>query len=561
MIAVEEPLTFHALFEPARTEEQMSLFSATAQAADSFPLSRLCDSVGSITQEELRRAEQDRRSRLFDRLTALASEVEDGTPDDPNLLALCQECRMRRIRLNHRSYSLMNTFLSQERSFFSPSRLSAEQKQLIAELTSLKPLLDNPPAGADLLDERNRAIVRNLRKMCSSPLYLAFRCSNSKLFIDFIHSLALCQYTETNVQPTFERLGRRLGGEWLSLAQRIRHIWDQLLTRGVNTSFCTTLTHFSLVGLIKNAVPFIAFKIAQFFSLHWLGRWAGNERSLVGNTPGVLYEERTMSRTVRTIALPAPTIATDGSPEFRAALQALENNQYSHPNAFVEWSYASLQNFAYAPERESAIALMKLGTEFPLSFHSITLPQGLPPTPQDDFSERDVEHHLSLIFQPQSTTLHQRGISPTDSGYYFPNPFLDRQREEIATIAKKAFSLISRRHDLSPTTLKTAYQRLFHLGIARLHEKDSQDQTSSRLHLKAIHTLRSTACASCIDRGGVMNAAYLHARDPNNGDLAAGAYFGRALLSQRRLPTEASYESLSALLSAAGRKLDQVIVG
>ena len=58
-----------------------------------------------------------------------------------------------------------------------------------------------------------------------------------------------------------------------------------------------------------------------------------------------------------------------------------------------------------------------------------------------------------------------------------------------------------------------------------------------------------------------MNAAYLHARDPNNGDLAAGAYFGRALLSQRRLPTEASYESLSALLSAAGRKLDQVIVG
>jgi hypothetical protein len=168
-----------------------------------------------------------------------------------------------------------------------------------------------------------------------------------------------------------------------------------------------------------------------------------------------------------------------------------------------------------------------------------------------------------MIFHPLSTEFYERGIESDDAGYYFPKSFLHRQRKAIEEIARKSFALLApRSQDFSASTLKQAYQKLLHLGISRLHETYEYARTASRIHRSAVNTLRSMACASCIDRGGVMNAAYLHAIDPSgkNSNLALGAYFGRALMSHRRSPTPASYETLSALFSAVdGKQLNEFL--
>ncbi len=477
------------------------------------------------------------------------------------------ECRARGIGLSSASYNLINTFLSHERAIsvlHEPVSFAEEQERLVAELNGLQPLLSDPPADAESLDDRNHAILLSLRRVCSSPLYNALRCSNGHPLTELVHSLVLSQYTDTNVGPTFEKLGRSLDSEDIPLPQRVQKTWDRVSKIGINTGFFDTLSHFNFKRLIGILIPLIALKIAQLFSIQWLARWAGDERSIAGNTPEALYDDKNSERTIRTIALAAPTVGQNGSPEFRAALQALENNQYSSSSeGFVTWSYTNLQNLNYVFEHDSTIALMRLQEEFPLSFHSITLQQHLPDAPNADFSERDVEHHLSMIFHPLSTEFYERGIESDDAGYYFPKSFLHRQRKAIEEIARKSFALLApRSQDFSASTLKQAYQKLLHLGISRLHETYEYARTASRIHRSAVNTLRSMACASCIDRGGVMNAAYLHAIDPSgkNSNLALGAYFGRALMSHRRSPTPASYETLSALFSAVdGKQLNEFL--
>jgi hypothetical protein len=569
----EQPLAFRALFEPTRTEEQTCLFSATAQAAQrvSPSLSHFSEAARSITPAEIDRAQQDRRARLFDRLIALSPEGEEeslaGNPSDPDFRIVYDECRARGIGLSSASYNLINTFLSHERAIsvlHEPVSFAEEQERLVAELNGLQPLLSDPPADAESLDDRNHAILLSLRRVCSSPLYNALRCSNGHPLTELVHSLVLSQYTDTNVGPTFEKLGRSLDSEDIPLPQRVQKTWDRVSKIGINTGFFDTLSHFSFKRLIGILIPLIALKIAQLFSIQWLARWAGDERSIAGNTPEALYDDKNSERTIRTIALAAPTVGQNGSPEFRAALQALENNQYSSSSeGFVTWSYTNLQNLNYVFEHDSTIALMRLQEEFPLSFHSITLQQHLPDAPNADFSERDVEHHLSMIFHPLSTEFYERGIESDDAGYYFPKSFLHRQRKAIEEIARKSFALLApRSQDFSASTLKQAYQKLLHLGISRLHETYEYARTASRIHRSAVNTLRSMACASCIDRGGVMNAAYLHAIDPSgkNSNLALGAYFGRALMSHRRSPTPASYETLSALFSAVdGKQLNEFL--
>ena len=594
----DQPLTFSSLFEPTRTDEQRDLFSATAQAAQRFastlprlleeararyairfcprpqvpPLPRLSEAAQCIWESDIDEAQQDRRARLFDRLRVLGQGwpgdyFVDRELSDPDFRTLYHECRTRDIVFPPPVVRHMFTFISQEkdikRSLHGQESFSAEKERLVAELNTLEPLLSNPPpADAESLDNRNHAILLSLRRVCSSPLYNALRCTNGHPLTELVHSLVLSQSTNTTVAPTFEKLGQRLDNEHLPLQQRVQATWDRISKIGINNGFCDTLSHFSLKRLISILIPFIALKIAQLFSIEWLARWAGDERSIAGNTPGALYDDKNAGRTIRTIALAAPTVGSQGSPEFRAALQALENNQYSPTSdSFVTWSYTNLQNLGYTPEHDSTIALMRLQEEFPLSFHSITLQQHLPSAPNDDFSERDVEHHLSLIRQPISTKL--RNIDSDDAGYYFPTPFFQSQREAIERIARMAFDLLApRSQDLPAATLKQAYQRLLHLGISRLHETYLFARVASRLHRSAVNALRSMACASCIDRGGVMNAAYLHGIDPSgkNSNLALGTYFGRALTSHRRSPTPASYDNLSGFLGAVdGRQLNRFL--
>jgi hypothetical protein len=563
----EQPLAFNPLFEAIRADEQRLHFVATNRAprTSGIPLEHLSDVARSIKPEQLDRASQDRHNRLFDRLSALAPErSEDGvvvnsTGSDKQ--ALYDECRSRGLGLSLASMRLIESFLFCERAIRSlndQNQFTKEQDRLIQELNTLESLLaDRSHAGAEGLYDLNHAILLSLRSLCSSPLYNALRCTTGHPLTDLVHSLVLHQYTDTRLEETFEQFGRGLGAGQMPLPQRVQNAWDRFSRGGIGPSVLAGLFRYTFTQMVGIIISAIAYNIAQLFSLRVLAQWAGDERSICGNTPGVILEEKDSARTVRTIALAAPTLAIGASPEFRAALQALENNQYTGSQTeFFSWNYTNLQSFSPGVEHQSSLTLCSLADEFPLSFRSITLPQSLPTAPNPDFSERDVEHHLSLIYQPWSSRLDiKRGAEPDDAGYYLPEEFLTKQRAAIESIARKAFALVSERTaELPLQTLKRAYQRILHLGISRLHEEVSNAALARRIQRPVLNVLRSTACASSIDRGGVMNAAYLYANAPHNAsDLALGTYFGRALLSQRRLPTDFSYNALTGLLATVDR--------
>jgi hypothetical protein len=431
----QPPLTFNSLFEPLRTSEQGNLYLATIHHVSDVPLAEsLSNAARWIKPAQLVGAQVDRRNRLFDRLIAQAPEKSDDGIDfnsqDPEEQAIFEECRSRSIGLSLTSSQAIRAFLSHERmirSLDDPTQFAAEQERLIEELDTTRKLLYDPPEGAEGLGDRNRAILLSLRSVCASPLYDALRCTNGHPFTDLVHSLVLRQYTNTDMQQNFERLGQQLNAEKKPLSQRVQMTWDRLSKAGMGPTAWTSLVHYKFTQILGIVVSFIAAKIARLFSLSWLAKWAGDERTIGGNTPDVIFEERKGAWTVRTVALAAPTLAVGPSPEFRAVLQALENNQYGHNDDFVSWSYTNLQNLFQRSEHESSTTLSALAVEFPLSFRSITLPQFVSPAPQVEFSEHDVQHHLSLIFNPLTTQpASLRRSSPEDVGYYFPPAFLKK---------------------------------------------------------------------------------------------------------------------------------------
>lgn len=567
------PFSFSELFEPARRREQLE-FCATTHAAvlntpypaptiptGSVERDRVFSITESITQEDIFQQSSSRRSRLFDRLAALAPSTTEKNllfPSNPKIEAIQAEALSRGICLSQASFRLITSFVQLEDSlnpFHNPDSLRTAKRVITETSSSLLAKISNLSyvaklLGAEDLEDENNAILADLRTLCQSPIYEALKHLPNNPFIALVHSIALNQYTGTHLRSSFQQISRSVCPQEPSLSQRIQSIWNRLYESGINNDIFSTLSHFSLKRFITIGLPLIALKIAQFFSLDWLSRLIGDERSVQRNTPGALFDTKMALRcatvNARTVALSAPTIGSQVSPEFRAALQALENRQYSdNPHDCVTWAYTNLQNMNYIPERTSSITLMKLQQEFPLSFRAITLPQSLPMAPNEDFSEHDVRHHLSLLFETTTTYGNK-------AGYFLPQPFLRLQGATIKAIAYRAFHIVARHTPtLPPEVLKVAYQKLFHIGLIRLHEADTYAQTAARLKQPTITAIRSTICASCIDRGGEMNTAFLCANDPSKDGqrFALGAYFGRAILNHRRSPTKASVENLSMLFS------------
>jgi len=567
---IKEPsLTFEHLYTPARRDEQQCHFDAISNAMKrwkkSHPLISLANATAAITTETIAKEKLNRHYHLVCRLGALDSTfpqeklyetAKKASSSRQNIEELCASLG---IGLLPASHHLISSFREQEQritALETPSTLIAARESLTASIASLDHLLSYPPLEADDLEDRNRSILNILRKIYSSPLYKAL-CTSDAPIIDFLHSIAIEQYTNTLLAPTFERLGNLLQKKELSLPQRISTLWNRLKKIRIDNGIFTTLFHYSFRLLITIGIPYLALKIAQIFSLTWLIPYIGDERSILGNTPGALTDEYQWKdslhrRTIRTVVFSAPTLGEEASPEFQAALQTLENNQLSSTgNPYLTWAYTNLQNISFTPEHISTITLMKLHNFYPLSFQTITLPQNLPESPTSTFSHDDVVHHLSLLFQKRSSSLEDRGRN-ADAGYYIPHHFLNTYQPAIEEIANDAYLRIDKnRGSHNPEFLKKAFTKLFHLGLTRLHETVSFNLAQMRSHRTALSAIRSTICASCIDRGGMMNAATIHALDADGSlnDLGTGTYLGRAILTHRRSPMKQTVDSLSTLFA------------
>ncbi len=545
--------SFDQLYTPTRREEQRSHFTAMASALYQrlavHGLSCLADSVAAITTTTLVEEQRNRRYRFLCRLGALdpsfpQDQLFDKAQQAVSAPTLEAGCIALGIVPSSDSHRLIQAYHEQEsmiEALALPTALGRAKESLTSSLLQLEQLLSSAPKATEDLEDRNHALLSNLRDIYASPLYTALCMSNLPL-IDILHAIAIGQYTDTALAPAFEPLSHQLNQRQHPLSERVNTIWQRLARTGINDGLFSAVLHYSRRLLFTIALPYIALKIAQFLSLHWLIPHIGDERSILRNTPGALCDEIQTNdilhrRTIRTVVLPAPTLGYEIAPEFRAALQALENNQFStYDTPYLTWAYTNLQNVAFPPEYSSTVALMDLRTLYPLSFQTMTLPQNLPNAPMPTFSRDDVVHHLALLQRPAS-------------GYCFPPHFIDSYHQRIAAIADDAYHLVdSHREGHSPEALKSAYARLFHLGLTRLHEATAFTLTATRTHSLALSAIRSTICASCIDRGGMMNAATIYALS-GNADLATGAYFGRALLSHHRAPTRQSAYNLSTLFA------------
>lgn len=564
-LSVEEQpsLAFHTLYAPARQEEQRAHFNAMASALHSrkafHHLASLADGGASIVSDTIADEQVNRRYRLLCRLGALdpeypqeqlfsraeAAAVTERTAE--------QSCAILGITISSESQQLIRVFQEQEKSaaaLASPEAFARAQSAFSADLMTLDRLLSSAPKDVEQLEASHHAILLTLRTLFASPLYTAL-CMSDLPIIDILHAIAISQYADTTLSAAFEALARQLPHRQQPLSERVQRVWDRLSSSGIGDGLWSTVLHYSLRLLVTIGLPYIALKIAQFLSLNWLIPSLGDERSILHNTPGAIADEIQTSpfgrRAVRTIVLPAPTLGSAAAPEFLAALQALENNQFSpDTTSYTTWAYTNLQTLSFCPERPSTIALMELRTLYPLSFHAITLPQHLPDSSDAAFSSNEIGYHLSMLYEDGTSLLENRN---GDSGYSVPRSFLEEHRQAIQTLAQHAYQLVDRhRHAHRPSELKSAYLRLFHLGLSRLHETVTFTRTAQRTHRTAISALRTAACAACIDRGGMMNAASVYALTGNS-DLAIGTYFGRALLSQRRSPSRLSAERLSALFA------------
>ncbi len=563
------PLTFSQLFTPSRQEEQRQHFLAIANALHSrkeaHALASICDATVSISRESIAAEKQRRLFHLVCRLGAL-----DPKFPQENLFQIVEEacqhqttpeeiCTNIGITILQPGQRLISKFQRQERQLLS-CNVPVEKTHINDALQALEQLLIRPPEEIEDLEDTNLAILKNLRSLYTSPLYLAFCATSEHPLIDILHTVAIEQYTNTALKPAFEILGRQLAETHRPLPDRIRTICNRMTGFGITDSIHSSLHHYSFRLICTRFIPFILRKIMQMFSLYFPGSKMSDERSLLRNSPGALIDEiqatRTMQqRRIRTIMLAAPTVDCDATPEFRATLQALENNQFSPSETpYNTWAYTNLQNLSSSFEHASTLALMSLQDEYPLSFQSITLNQLLPQSHSDTFSQDEVAYHLSLIFNQHSSSLEGRGTS-TDAGYYFSETFLKDHRLEIEHIAQNAFLAIQSAHGAqTPSKLKNAYIRLFHLGLTRLHETVAFDRTERRTHSPR-PAIRSTICASCVDRGGMMNTAYLHALDleENHPFLTSGTLFARALFTHRRAPVGNFLENLTGLFEVVPR--------
>ncbi len=471
----ELPMTFDSLYAPARQEEQHAHFTAGAGAMESrktaHGLSSLADAAASISIDTITEEKLNRQYRLLCRLGALDpsfpqemlfQRAETAAAVARPIASICASLGITLTPASHRLIVAFNEQEAKNAPLENPSSLAIEKEHLTAALATLEQLLTSPPEETEELEDRNRNVLLTLRAIYSSPLYNAL-CMSDIPLIDILDSIAIGQYTNTSLAQTFEKLGQKLDESQRPLPERIDAIWNGLEKIGVDNGIFSTLLHYSFCLLVKIGLPYLALKIAQIFSLNRLIPHIGDERSILGNTPGALTDEIQTNdslyrRTIRTVVLSAPTLGYDIAPEFRAALQALENNQFSRSdNPFLTWAYTNLQNISSTPEHPSTIALMELRNLYPLSFQAITLPQNLPASSTSTFSDDDVLYHLSQLFQEQTSSLENRGTG-SDAGYSAPLHFLTTYRPAIEAVANDAYRIIdSNRGDHTPSALNSPY--------------------------------------------------------------------------------------------------------
>lgn len=470
-------------------------------------------------------------------------------------------------------------------------QFAKDYKKLKEDIIILASLIKDP----NVTNTRsiNLALLQLKRQALRNPAYQLLKTDESNTCVRFLHSLCLASYANTEAVTAYQHFGDKALDELKAepntpLCTKLRNIYEHSERGGVAASNLDVVFSRAknFTGELGQVVHAVLSNIPVFLHLPRILQGLfpqEDQRIAYENNPGALYTETLQShgKTVHahTVYTPGPTVGFEGSLEFRACLQAMENRQYT-PIAnddypYRGWIYTNLQDIASTLENPQSVGTMQLNEEYPDSFWGITISQDNPLMKGvEDEEQLNTEYQgnfLKSILDPDNYTLKNRKDHP-GGGYYFnvPEGLREQWKKDVEAIVAEAFEIAqgaqaeARKQGITlpNKTVHSAFRDLAHLGMMSHYQKMFVDQLAKKA-TGEFHILESHICRSGMDRGGQVNAQLLFASllkegaEPIQEDLIAGVTFARAFLSRRRLLIEENLERTADLVQAISREKAQ----
>lgn len=435
--------------------------------------------------------------------------------------------------------------------------------------TSLEQLLKTLEKDSNVKDfdatAANRAFIAHFREILGTSIYRQFKEDSSVEAIHFLHRLAADTWNKAPSMAAYMKVGENIAeqthtavqaSEELSgpiVAEKLKKSHDEMKklhypAQGLLPMFTYAVSHIeqTIGGLASEGmVPGLQYDSHGTLS---------NNPSLQGITKMKFYGEEV---SVHNCYGGSPTIGNHRvAPEFKALLQAAENNQLlsddkRDPQIPCLINYHNFQNLDHAHgEGERSRLIMLLQLRYPLSFRGITLAK--------DSKLYQMHHESDVVWQNakqfEAVMLAQmnRSFDPKEKGhgFYFPGSKEEWQPvfKAILDEATEQFQIIegdlTNPNDINMRRdLQGAYQEFVYAMIKAHSEVHSMRLLRDRDVRKNVLVSLINACKENIDRGGMANTLYLYLRIMLNTKLNAkekqalltGAMHCRAISSRDRL--------------------------
>ncbi|CCB90618.1 putative uncharacterized protein [Waddlia chondrophila 2032/99] len=243
----------------------------------------------------------------------------------------------------------------------------------------------------------NKELIFTLRKAFECPAYQALKECEDNPAIHYLHEINLAMYTEVHLASVYSegKLAEEIvkdekGNDRFSVGeeQRMGDALHDIRNEAVKKRKLFS-SHSCLAYVRKHFKQFFgAFTSQKFGSI--FGKY--DPHGDLENNAGALYREELSvngeTATALDVRTPSPTIGDKVSPEFRAALQAIENQRVfelkekgdrgtqlevgGRPTCWIYTNYQEMTNTSNGEAGRSK-AIMQLNKEFPLSFRGLTL--------------------------------------------------------------------------------------------------------------------------------------------------------------------------------------------
>lgn len=482
--------------------------------------------------------------------------------------------------------------------------LHIETKDLLVTTQKLEKLISNP-IPEEFLTGANFEVKELLRQAFGNKAYMALKECEDNPTIRFLHEINLAMYTETPLLSAYlseESTTPGLGDQLYLNALQGGHseqtpgtFIEKMRSRAIEKGLFAS--HNSLNYIFQHVFQFwgafTSTRIGSYFSNY-------DPAGKFGNNVGALSIEefRVAGKQGKAIDVrtPSPTIGNRVAPEYRAALQAIENQKiaemylkpnrdgvkgYGRPSCWMYTNYQEITN-ANNGENQRSVAIMQLNEESPIAFRGITLSKDSPyfldglghgsamwkeidknTTP---FSANDIDSFIADMTHTFSNDSHFTLQARTEevnkgAGLYFHTRNEDEKKAILKIIKSTAqvtgaFLRTAMRDKTfmgrEAWKIKVAAKEFAYAGIqGKLRNEELASQASLNVDTPTVVT--TSACKEDIDRGFTDHIKRMWLASDVEIDVLARIISLPALMARFRLILKDRIQPLVALMDEFNR--------